>query len=122
MKRSNVMIVDDTPANIEVVSESLGDDYEMVFATSGAEALDLIREDKPDLILLGHHDARDGRLRGLPHPQGGIPATRDIPIIFVTAMTRKRTRSRGWSLAPSTTSPSRSPRTWSGRGSRTTWR
>jgi two-component system, sensor histidine kinase and response regulator len=91
------MIVDDTPANIEVVSESLGDEYEMIFATSGAEALDLIREDKPDLILL------DIMMPGMDGYQvcsilKGDPATRDIPIIFVTAMTQEEDEVKGLEL------------------------
>ncbi|HJV34071.1 hybrid sensor histidine kinase/response regulator [Geomonas sp.] len=97
MRRQNVMIVDDTPANIEVVSESLGDEYEMIFATSGAEALDLIREDKPDLILL------DIMMPGMDGYEvcsilKGDPATRDIPVIFVTAMIQEEDEIRGLEL------------------------
>ena len=85
MKRQTVMIVDDTPANIEILSETLGEEYELFFATSGADALELIRADKPDLILL------DIMMPGMDGYQlcsilKGDPSTRDIPIIFVTAM------------------------------------
>lgn len=97
MKRQTVMIVDDTPANIEILSESLGDDYELFFATSGADALELIRADKPDLILLDiMMPGMDGfELCGILK---GDPATRDIPIIFVTAMIGEEEEIKGLEL------------------------
>jgi two-component system, sensor histidine kinase and response regulator len=97
MKRQSVMIVDDTPANIEILSESLGDDYELIFATSGADALELIRREKPDLLLL------DVMMPGMDGYQlctllKGDPATRDIPVIFVTAMCQEEDEIRGLEL------------------------
>ncbi|HBA90172.1 MAG TPA: hybrid sensor histidine kinase/response regulator [Geobacter sp.] len=97
MKRQTVMIVDDTPANIEILSESLGDDYELFFATSGADALELIRADKPDLILLDiMMPGMDGyQLCGILKDD---PGTRDIPIIFVTAMIGEEEEIKGLEL------------------------
>ena len=97
MKRQTVMIVDDTPANIELLSESLGDDYELIFATSGGDALELIQADKPDLLLL------DVMMPGMDGYQlctllKGDPATRDIPIIFVTAMCQEEDEIKGLEL------------------------
>ena len=97
MKRQTVMIVDDTPANIEILSESLGDEYELFFATSGADALELIRADKPDLILLDiMMPGMDGyQLCGILK---GDPSTRDIPVIFVTAMIGEEEEIKGLEL------------------------
>ncbi|MBU5615018.1 hybrid sensor histidine kinase/response regulator [Geomonas azotofigens] len=97
MKRQTVMIVDDTPANIEILSESLGDDYELFFATSGLDALELIRADKPDLILLDiMMPGMDGfELCGILKND---PSTRDIPIIFVTAMIEEEQEIKGLEL------------------------
>jgi two-component system, sensor histidine kinase and response regulator len=97
MKRHTVMIVDDTPTNIEILCESLGDDYELIFATSGADALELVRADQPDLILL------DVMMPGMDGYElctilKGDPASRDIPIIFVTAMTQEEDEIRGLEL------------------------
>lgn len=97
MKRQTVMIVDDILANIEILSESLGDDYELFFATSGADALELIRADKPDLILL------DIMMPGMDGFElctilKGDPTTRDIPIIFVTAMIEEEQEIKGLEL------------------------
>lgn len=97
MKRQTVMIVDDNPTNIEILGESLGDDYELVFATSGADALELVLADKPDLILL------DVMMPGMDGYElctilKGDPANRDIPIIFVTAMTQEEDEIKGLEL------------------------
>lgn len=97
MKRQTVMIVDDNPTNIELLSESIGDDYELVFATSGVDALELIRADKPDLLLL------DVMMPGMDGYQlctilKGDPGTRDIPVIFVTAMCQEEDEIRGLEL------------------------
>lgn len=97
MRRQTVMIVDDTPANIEILSESLGDEYELFFATSGADALELIRADKPDLILLDiMMPGMDGyELCSILKEDA---STRNIPIIFVTAMIGEEEEIKGLEL------------------------
>lgn len=82
--RQTILIVDDTPENIEVMARALGDDYRIRFATSGVAALNLVQEEQPALILLDlMMPGMDGyevleRLK-----EDGL--TRDIPVIFVTA-------------------------------------
>jgi class 3 adenylate cyclase len=80
-----VLIVDDTPTNVAVVSGLLKDSYRTKVATNGEKALAIATAaEKPDLILLdvmmpgmdGYEVCR--RLKD-------IPVTRDIPIIFLTA-------------------------------------
>lgn len=79
-----ILIVDDQPFNIQVLYEIFCAEHEVFMATSGEQALEAAVEQKPDLILLdvlmpgmdGHAVCR--RLQEQP-------ATRDIPIIFVTA-------------------------------------
>jgi len=82
-----ILIVDDTPTNIDLLSATLGDQAcELIAATSGARALELAARDAPDLVLLDvMMPGMDGfevcrRLKG-------DPATSDIPVIFVTART-----------------------------------
>jgi len=82
-----ILIVDDTPTNIDLLSATLGDQAcELMAATSGARALELAARDAPDLVLLDvMMPGMDGfevcrRLKG-------DPATADIPVIFVTART-----------------------------------
>ena len=52
MERSKILSVDDNPYNNEIIQEILGDDYEVKIAVSGEEALQIVQEFKPDLILL----------------------------------------------------------------------
>jgi signal transduction histidine kinase len=81
-----VLIVDDTPTNLEVISEALSDaGLDVAIATSGERALQQLERRLPDLILLdvmmpgidGFETCR--RLKANPH-------TSHIPIIFMTAL------------------------------------
>ena len=80
-----ILIVDDTPANIRILVEALKEEHQVMVATRGSQALELAQGlPMPDLILLdvmmpdmdGYEVCR--RLKN-------DSATRDIPIIFVTA-------------------------------------
>lgn len=85
--KNTVLIVDDIPKNLQVIASHLGhDDFELIMATSGEAALEVLEEDIPDLILL------DINLTGID----GIEtckriktkdSLKDIPIIFLTAKT-----------------------------------
>ena len=84
---SKILIVDDTPHNIDVLSATLTDEpCELVAATSGARALELVARGQPDLVLLDvMMPGMDGfevcrRLKA-------DPATAEIPVVFVTART-----------------------------------
>ena len=52
VRRQTILIVDDTPTNIEILSETLGNTYEVLFATNGQDALNIAFDQNPDLILL----------------------------------------------------------------------
>ena len=86
-ERPNLLIVDDVPANIELLLGMLDGEYELRFATSGRQALSLLaRGHRPDLILL------DVMMPGMDGYEVCAelkrdPATRHIPVIFVTAKT-----------------------------------
>ena len=47
-----ILVVDDELLNIEVMSGTLEDLGEVLFATNGAEAIDLCLREKPDIIIL----------------------------------------------------------------------
>ena len=84
--RPTLLIVDDTPANIELILDVLDQDYDLRLATSGPDALALLATGlRPDLILL---DAMMPDLDGFQVCAAlkGEVATRDIPVIFVTAL------------------------------------
>jgi adenylate cyclase len=98
-QRATILIVDDTPGNIAVVSGVLKDSYKTKVATNGEKALALAAapDDKPDLILLDiMMPGMDGyevctRLKA-------DPATADIPVIFLTAKTEVDDEEKGFSV------------------------
>ena len=80
-----VMLVDDTPANLDVLRRTLEiKNYEISVATSGEQALRIAPKLQPDLILL---DVMMPGLDGYETCQRlkKKSETRDIPIIFITA-------------------------------------
>lgn len=97
--RPLILIVDDTPINIQVLAEALRADYRVKVATSGKMALDIADKEssRPDLILLdvmmpemdGYEVCR--RLKE-------NPATQGIPVIFVTARSDARDEEHGLKL------------------------
>ncbi|WP_269533879.1 two-component system response regulator [Chitinimonas sp. BJYL2] len=88
LEKPTILIVDDTPENIAVLSALLRDRYKTKVATSGVKALDIAAsEPRPDLILL---DVMMPELDGYETCQRlkANPQTADIPVIFLTARTQ----------------------------------
>ncbi|MDV2079013.1 diguanylate cyclase domain-containing protein [Marinobacter xestospongiae] len=93
-----VLLVDDVPANLDVLLEHLrSDGVRLLAATSGLEALALARQNPPDLILL---DVMMPNMDGYEviRQLKGHTATRDIPVIFVTAMSDAVDEAKGLAL------------------------
>jgi len=93
-----ILIVDDTPTNIGVISGALKDSYKTKIATNGEKALALASaEEKPDLILLDIvMPGMDGyevcsRLKS-------DAATSEIPVIFLTGQTDAQDETRGFEV------------------------
>ncbi|GAB6140720.1 two-component system response regulator [Methylosoma difficile] len=81
-----VLIVDDSPENITVLSELLQPLYEVRVATSGKKALSLVSNMlSPNLILLDVMMPDMDGYQVFEHLRND-PATADIPVIFLTAM------------------------------------
>jgi putative two-component system response regulator len=90
-----ILIVDDNPENIDLLSEVLRDEYRIRVATSGEKALKIVYSDEPpDLILL---DIMMPGISGLEicRRLKSNPDRRRIPIIFVTAMSSTEDEKRG---------------------------
>lgn len=93
-----LLIVDDTPANIDVLGNLLMEDYAIRVATCGQEALAIASSDTPpDLILL---DVMMPEMDGFEvcRRLKTTAATRDIPVIFVTAKTDSANEAEGLAL------------------------
>ncbi len=95
LPKQSILVVDDTPENITILTEVLAGDYRIRVATSGEKALKIIYSDEPpDLILL---DIMMPGLSGLEicRRLKANPDRRRIPVIFVTAMTSTEDEERG---------------------------
>ena len=93
---AHLLIVDDTPTNIEILLGILEQDYDLSFATSGRQALALATtEPHPDLILL---DVMMPEMDGYEVCAAlqAEPTTRQIPVIFITAKTDADSETRAF--------------------------
>ena len=96
-QRPTVLVVDDTPVNLSLLSNLLKEDYRIKVANNGIKALELAASSLPDLVLLdimmpvmdGYEVCR--RLKA-DH------ITCDIPVIFITAKVESEDEVQGLSL------------------------
>jgi len=97
-QKPTVLVVDDTPDNLTLMSGLLKNLYRVKVANNGEKALKIVQAaDKPDLILL---DIMMPGLSGYDVCKilKDDPTTRDIPIIFLTAMAATEDEKKGLEL------------------------
>ncbi|MEO5330594.1 MAG: diguanylate cyclase [Magnetococcus sp. YQC-5] len=95
ISKPTVLVVDDEPANIEVLAKLLQPDYRVLFTTDPRKVMEMAEQKEPDLILLdvvmptmdGYEVCRWLRMH---------PPTKDIPVIFVTAMGEEQFEATGF--------------------------
>ena len=95
---SRILVVDDTPSNIQVLSATLKDKgHQVSVATSGRQALEIVARLRPDLILL---DVMMPEMDGFETCRRlkASEATHDIPVIFLTARTETADIVKGFEL------------------------
>ena len=83
-RKARLLVVDDQPIHLQVLYRALSGDHQLFMATSGAQALKVVREQTPDLVLL---DVVMPDMDGFEVLQQlkSNPETAAIPVIFVTA-------------------------------------
>ncbi len=93
-EKQTILVVDDAPDNLTLMSELLRGRYRVKLANSGEKALKLAKDAPPDLILLdimmpvmSGYDVL-GELKA-------DAATRDVPVIFLTAMSAAEDEQKG---------------------------
>jgi putative two-component system response regulator len=93
--RPKLLLVDDEPANLQVLRQVLQDDYRLLFARDGHKALELARTEAPQLILL---DVMMPGLSGLDvcRTLKAQDATAAMPVIFVTALADVQDEAQGF--------------------------
>ena len=95
--RPKIVVIEDMPVNIRILHAVLSRDFDVRCATRGAEGLDLVAREHPDLVVLdvmmpemdGYEVCR--RLKA-------DPVTAVIPVIFITALDEAEEEARGLEL------------------------
>lgn len=95
--RFSILVVDDEPANIDILLGILSPYYNVKVAPSGAVALKIVQQFTPDLILL------DVMMPGMDGFEVCKKLKTDrllsqIPVIFVTALTQGENEEKGFKL------------------------
>ncbi|MGR1216341.1 HD domain-containing phosphohydrolase [Metapseudomonas otitidis] len=95
--RQCLLLVDDEPTNLQVLRHILQDDYRLLFAKDGSKALELAGRERPALVLL------DVMMPGMTGHEvcqqlKNDPATREIPVIFVTALADTEDEAKGFEV------------------------
>ena len=94
-RRFRILVVDDEPDSLAIVVRALEDQYTISKATSGHEALRMIGQDMPDLVVLDY--MMDG-MDGLPVVKTlrGRPETQALPVLMLTAMSDEASTRAGF--------------------------
>lgn len=84
--KQTILLVDDVQMNLEILSDILGDKYDIVCATSGNQAKEILKKEFAviNLVISDIH-MPDGDGFELLHSIQTSPLTRDIPVLMVTA-------------------------------------
>jgi class 3 adenylate cyclase len=94
-KQPKILIVDDEPFNVDYLEQELSDlHYQTVTAINGREALEKVKVESPDLVLL---DVMMPLMDGFAvlGEMKADPRLRDIPVIIISAMTDLQSVVRG---------------------------
>ena len=92
-----ILAIDDTPENLLLLGHALEAEFDLAVATSGSQGMAMAALQQPDLILLdvmmpgmdGYETCR--ALKGDPH-------LRDVPVIFLTALSSQDSEATGLEL------------------------
>jgi len=97
VEKKKLLIVDDIPENLTILYKTLHDDYDIIGANNGPEALVLAQSAEPDLILL---DIMMPGMNGFEVCRilKEQETLREIPVIFVTALDEEAEEVKGFSL------------------------
>lgn len=93
--RELILVVDDTEFNLHVARDILKDSFEVTCANSGMAAFDVMKNKKPDLILLDYHMPQMDGFEFIEKLKE-MERYKNIPIIMLTADNDRETEVRGF--------------------------
>jgi PAS domain S-box-containing protein len=97
-KRPRILVVDDELSNFDLLNQIfLSDHYDVLWADEGTKALEMVRRERPDLVLL------DVMMPGMDGYEvcrrlSADPLTRGIPVIFLTCIGDQASEAKGVGL------------------------
>lgn len=95
---TRVLVVDDEPALLEILAETLtADGYEVALARDGVAALAQVHRWKPDLVLTDMHMPGMSGLELLRKLRGDL-STAGIPVVFLTVVENVDTEAQALNL------------------------
>jgi two-component system, HptB-dependent secretion and biofilm response regulator len=98
LEKPTILVVDDTPDNLSLMSRLLKDNYKVKVANDGEKALRIAQSDSPpDLILLDIMMPEMDGFEVMRHLRAD-PATSDIPVIFITGLSDSVNEIHGLSI------------------------
>lgn len=95
--KQTILVVDDTPENIDILVGILGESYKVKAAPSGEKALKSANKRPPDLILLDIMMPEMDGYQVFEQLKMG-PVTADIPIVFVTGKSEGTEQAKGMAM------------------------
>jgi DNA-binding response OmpR family regulator len=97
MNKQTILLVDDTPQNLQVLYQTLKERYELYSADNGRDALALAESLHPDLILL---DIMMPEMDGFEVCRiiKGNNTLKEIPVLFLTALVEESDESLGFEV------------------------
>ncbi|MDE6055812.1 MAG: response regulator, partial [Lachnospiraceae bacterium] len=84
MEKMKILAVDDNSISLATIEHELKKDYEVVPINSGDRALQYLRREKPDLILMDIQMAQMSGIETLREIRG-MEKCKDIPVIMLTS-------------------------------------
>lgn len=90
IEKLKILAVDDNSISLATIEQELKRDYDVIPVNSGARALQYLRREKPDLILLDIQMAQKDGIETLREIRG-MERCKDIPVIMLTARQDKAT-------------------------------
>ncbi len=94
MEKRKILVADNEASFLEKTREALQACYEVILVSSSQEVLARVREEPPDLIIIGYLEPR-GTSFALHKELRGESSTRDVPLLIIDVRPEEHSQ-KGW--------------------------